>query len=243
MREMASALPPKFKTLWRHCSALSDNHYWVGERGLGDATLEDDMRAAAHVVHGGMLQKFRKSGREKPHRRFVRLTGGSLTLSGRRTPVELLWDKKGAEVVRADDEVYESCFQGGAKPEDPGCFQVILDKRMVFLLADTAEEKAIWVRGINALVGRNFGQLRRDDERLGAEVVPDEHGGDWVAVVDNEAGSVYLRDYASADEYWILSDRRDERADVRAERAAHAAHATRPQGCERRAEPAPSWGV
>lgn len=140
-------LPSKFKTLWQHCSALSNANYWVSVDGLGNAELEDDMRSAAHVVHGGMLHKFRKSGREKPHRRFVRATGGTTAPDGRRSPVVLQWDKKAAPVVRADEQVYESCFQGGPAPDAPGCFQVILDKRMVFLVADSAEEKQIWVLG------------------------------------------------------------------------------------------------
>ncbi|KOO21161.1 hypothetical protein Ctob_000092 [Chrysochromulina tobinii] len=144
-------LPSKFKTLWQHCSALSNANYWVSVDGLGNAELEDDMRSAAHVVHGGMLHKFRKSGREKPHRRFVRATGGTTAPDGRRSPVVLQWDKKAAPVVRADEQVYESCFQGGPAPDAPGCFQVILDKRMVFLVADSAEEKQIWVLGAAGL--------------------------------------------------------------------------------------------
>ena len=138
-----AGLPSRFKTLWRHCAALSDSRYAVAD-GLADSELEDNMRAAAHVAHGGMLHKFRKSGREKPHRRLVRVSGGTAALNGLRSPVELHWDKKSAPIVRADEEVYESCFQGGTASDEAGCFQVILDKRMVFLVAETPDEKAIW---------------------------------------------------------------------------------------------------
>lgn len=223
--DTGSSLPAKFKTLWRHCATLDDPHYWVSPDGLNDRELEDNMRAAAHVTHGGMLHKFRKSGREKPHRRFVRMTGGTTMLNGKRMPAELLWDKKGAPVVRADEEVYESCFQGGQAPDGPGCFQVILEKRMVFLVADTVEEKSIWVRGINALVMRGIGQLQRDDERLGAEVAPDGPG-DWIAVLDNETGAVYLRDYTTTDEFWIISDRL-EQASSHLPPSSHVLHAPR----------------
>ena len=200
-------LPLYFQTLRRHCASLADDTHWrVNE--LGDAELEGNLRAAAHVTHGGMLHKFRKSGREKPHRRFVRVVGGTSSLSGRQLQAQLMWDKKSSVIVRADTEVYESCFQGEAAPDGPGCFQVILDKRMLFLVADTEEEKEVWVRGINAVVAQGIGQLQRDDERLGAEVATEE-SGDWVAVVDQATGCVYVRNYGSAvlDEYWIQSNR------------------------------------
>ena len=180
--EHTSTLPLYFQTLRRHCASLADDKHWR-VLNLGDTELEGNLRAAAHVTHGGMLQKFRKSGREKPHRRFVRVIGGMSSLSGRRLQPQLMWDKKSSAIVRADKEVYESCFQGEAAPDGPGCFQVILDKRMLFLVADTDEEKEVWVRGINAVVAHGIGQLQRDDERLGAEVATEETG-EWVAVTD-----------------------------------------------------------
>ena len=174
---------------------------------LNDPELEADMRAAAFVSHGGMLQKWRKAGREKPHRRFVRVACGMSSSSGRRLQVELHWDKKSDVVVRADDEIYESCFQGDGSPT-PNAFQVILAKRMLFLVADSKEEQAFWVTGINAIACKGINQLQRDDERLGAEV--EQH--DIVAVHDSRTGSVYLRDFThdnigTATEYWIMSSR------------------------------------
>ena len=149
---MERPLPTRFQELWRHCAVLCDERYWVTDT-LGDPELESSMRAAAFVLHGGMLQKFRKSGREKPHRRFVRVECGTSSLSGRRLQIMLHWDKKSGVIVRADDEVYEKCFQGdGGNLEQPGAFQVILDKRMLFLVADTSEERSQWVEGINAIV-------------------------------------------------------------------------------------------
>ena len=108
---MAMGLPPRFQELWRHCAALCDEEYWE-VASLGNEQLEGQMRAAAFVLHGGMLQKFRKSGREKPHRRFVRVESGLPGLSGRQLKVMLHWDKKSGAIVRADDEVWDKCFQG-----------------------------------------------------------------------------------------------------------------------------------
>ena len=77
---MSATLPVHFQTLARHCASLSDEQYWEVET-LGDPELEEQLRAAAHVTHGGSLHKFRKSGREKPHRRFVRVASSA---AGRR---------------------------------------------------------------------------------------------------------------------------------------------------------------
>ena len=101
------------------------------------------MRAAAVVSRGGQLSKWRKAGREKPHRRFVRVACGASSTSGRRLQVVLHWDKKAEEVVRADEEVYDKCFQGDAPTNAPGAFQVILTKRMLFLVAESVEEVRI----------------------------------------------------------------------------------------------------
>lgn len=183
---MSATLPVHFQTLARHCASLSDEQYWEVET-LGDPELEEQLRAAAHVTHGGSLHKFRKSGRERPHRRFVRVQCGTSSLSGRRLQTVLHWDKKSAPIVRADEDIYQSCFQGEETPSQPGCFQVILDKRMLFLVADTTEERRLWVLGINAIVSKGVDQLQRDDERLGAEIAVDE-GTEWVAVHDTRSG-------------------------------------------------------
>ena len=136
----AMGLPPRFEELWRHCAVLCEDNYWVAA-SLGDEELEQKMRAAAFVLRGSMLQKFRKSGRERPHLRYVRAEYGapSSMVNGNRQ-VLLHWDKKSAVLVRADDEVYQSCFQGDGTPDAPGCFQVILDKRMLFLVAESPDD-------------------------------------------------------------------------------------------------------
>ena len=41
-------------------------------------------------------------------------------LAGVSDKIEVLWEKKRAKMVRADAEVYDSCFQGETKP-DPEC--------------------------------------------------------------------------------------------------------------------------
>ena len=131
-----------FRELQRHCTALSEDGYWEDD-SLGDIDLEADMRAAAFVIHGGTLQKWRKHGREKPHRRFVRIscTGGGSSLSAPRPQSVLRWDHKSDYVIRADNEVYESCFQGEtAANVSSNAFQIILAKRMLFMVADSADE-------------------------------------------------------------------------------------------------------
>ena len=98
---MTQTLPARFQELWRHCAVLCDEHYFEAE-GLDDGERESEMRAAAYVLHGAMLQKFRKSGRERPHRRFLRVECSTSSLSGRRQKPMLHWDKKSGEIVRAD---------------------------------------------------------------------------------------------------------------------------------------------
>ena len=99
-RKMAQPLlPVRFQELHRHCAALRDEHYWLAD-GLGDPDLEAQMRAAAFVCHGSYLHKWRKEGRGRPHRRFVRVSCGASSLSGRRLTTLLHWDKRSEEVVR-----------------------------------------------------------------------------------------------------------------------------------------------
>ena len=107
-------LPRKFQELLRHCEALCDEHYCprhthharrdrlpsrltavrLGSpvncadvtESLGNHELEAEVRAAAFVTRGGMLQKWRKAGREKPYHRYIKITAGRSSLSGRRAP-------------------------------------------------------------------------------------------------------------------------------------------------------------
>ena len=101
----------------------------TGSHSLQDEALEFRLQAVAFVSHGAFLHKFRKSGREKLHRRFVKVTGEGLCI--------LHWEKKSAAAVRADAEVYESCFQGADLLDEGTCFQVILEKRMLFFQAES----------------------------------------------------------------------------------------------------------
>ena len=160
------ALPPDFVNLrTRLGPVLGADEYWaVG--ALENEELEYYLQAAAFVAHGSQLLKYRKGGREKPHPRFVKVlpTGGG---SG----VELLWERKRARMVRADAEVYESCFQGA--PPDKECgFQVILDKRMLFFVAGNSMWRDFWVSGINALVSGEVKLLAAEMMPIKAEGVP-----------------------------------------------------------------------
>ena len=49
-------------------------------KSLGNHELEAEVRAAA-LLRGGMLQKWRKAGREKPYHRYIKLTAGRSSLS------------------------------------------------------------------------------------------------------------------------------------------------------------------
>ena len=203
-----ASLPPRFEELWRHCSALSDEAYWETD-GLGDRDLEADLRAAAMVLHGGKLSKFRKSGRERPHMRWVRVEKGVVAPS-KRVQTVLHWDKKSGVVVRADGEVYESCFQGDGAPDQPGSFQVILDKRMLFFVAESPAERDVWVSGINAIASKGIDALQRDDERLGAEAHSSGAAADTLVLRDAKSGCVYLREFGKGSalvEHWIMSSR------------------------------------
>ena len=137
-------LPKEFEALRQRTLALQEEEYWVAH-SLEDEALEFRLQAVAFVSHGAFLHKFRKSGREKPHRRFVKVTGGEGLCI-------LHWEKKSAAVVRADAEVYESCFQGVDLLDEGTCFQVILEKRMLFFQAESPEELQLWVSGVNAIV-------------------------------------------------------------------------------------------
>jgi hypothetical protein len=66
-------LPGEFVALRRRLGpALAADEYWaVG--GLDNEELEYYLQAAAFVIHGNHLLKFRKGGREKPHTRFVKV--------------------------------------------------------------------------------------------------------------------------------------------------------------------------
>ena len=91
MKSSTASLPMRFQELWQHCAALNDEAYWETE-GFGDPELEADLRAAAIVMRGGKLHKFRKSGRDKPHQRWVHVAKGIFPPS-RRVQAVLHWEE------------------------------------------------------------------------------------------------------------------------------------------------------
>ena len=115
--ESTVPLPKEFEELRQRTLALQEEEYWVAH-SLQDEALEFRLQAVAFVSHGAFLHKFRKSGREKPHRRFVKVTGGEGLCI-------LHWEKKSAAVVRADAEVREllpgrrPARRGHVLPGDP----------------------------------------------------------------------------------------------------------------------------
>ena len=84
--ESTVPLPKEFEELRQRTLALQEEEYWVAH-SLQDEALEVRLQAVAVVSHGAFLHKFRKSGREKPHRRFVKVTGGEgcASCTGRRS--------------------------------------------------------------------------------------------------------------------------------------------------------------
>ena len=174
--ESTVPLPKEFEELRQRTLALQEEEYWVAH-SLQDEALEFRLQAVAFVSHGAFLHKFRKSGREKPHRRFVKVTGGEGLCI-------LHWEKKSAAVVRADAEVYESCFQGVDLLDEGTCFQVILEKRMLFFQAESPEELQLWVSGVNAIVTGEAVILA--EEALGGTGLTSSQ---WLAVQDVATGT------------------------------------------------------
>ena len=119
-RGRSAALPEGFAALLKRTASLQNEEYWATD-AIDDPMIEGRLRAAAFVFQGDELFKYRKNGRDKPHRRFVKVMHGQ-------KGAELLWDKSkgGAKelVVRADGEIYESCFQGAKIDNPDAMFQV-----------------------------------------------------------------------------------------------------------------------
>ena len=142
-------LPPEFVELRQKTAALQEEEYWVVD-DLGDSALQYRMQAAATVAEGAQLRKYRKGGKVEPRKCYVKVvgvTGGAMLMwiSGRQRKTE--------PIVRADAELFESCFRGDCETiERDLCFQVILQKRMLFFCARSEAERGQWVSGINAVV-------------------------------------------------------------------------------------------
>ncbi len=202
LRNSGDMLPLSFQMILQNCRALAGDSYWQVE-GLDDEDLEASLRAAAFVFRGGELMKYQKSGRGKPHKRVFRVASGP---SGK---IHLAWDTRKEDIVRADANVYASCFQGDRPPDAAGSFQLILALRMLFVVAESAAERDNWVVGINAVVGNGVRRVHRDDEPKNFEVGSvGRDGSAWVAVQDERTGSVHMRDFgASGAELWLKSTR------------------------------------
>ena len=147
-----AALPAEFVTLRGQSAALQAEEFWPVDE-LSDEMLQLQLQAAADAVEGVQLRKYRKSGKVEPRRCHVRVQqSGDETL--------LFWQSGGGNkpwkserVLRADAEVFETCFRGDANAITDSCvLQVILEKRMLFFSAAGAEQREVVVGGINALV-------------------------------------------------------------------------------------------
>ena len=213
--ESTVPLPKEFEELRQRTLALQEEEYWVAH-SLQDEALEFRLQAVAFVSHGAFLHKFRKSGREKPHRRFVKVTGGEGLCI-------LHWEKKSAAVVRADAEVYESCFQGVDLLDEGTCFQVILEKRMLFFQAESPEELQLWVSGVNAIVTGEAVILA--EEALGGTGLTSSQ---WLAVQDVATGGTYYYNAVTKEKTWINSTRSLRTSTAPAPYGAAAAYAAAP---------------
>ena len=213
--ESTVPLPKEFEELRQRTLALQEEEYWVAH-SLQDEALEFRLQAVAFVSHGAFLHKFRKSGREKPHRRFVKVTGGEGLCI-------LHWEKKSAAVVRADAEVDESCFQGVDLLDERTCFQVILEKRMLFFQAESPEELQLWVSGVNAIVTGEAVILA--EEALGGTGLTSSQ---WLAVQDVATGGTYYYNAVTKEKTWINSTRSLRTSTAPAPYGAAAAYAAAP---------------
>jgi hypothetical protein len=121
------------------------------ERGMSvDDTrlLEQRLASAGAVTKGGTLVKF-VLGRRKRHERFVQAkgTGKEATLSWRGGAARILKTSGGGTWERGLQRE-----QRLSEEELRRCFQVVLDGKVLALMAASTAEKAMWVEGLNALV-------------------------------------------------------------------------------------------
>ena len=120
------------------------------ERGMSGAeqqSLEEKIIAAAMCVKGAALTKF-VIGRRKRHERHVRVTGVGKSAM-------LKWgDNNSGRLLRAEESLTlgQRREQRLSDEEFSRCFQVVLDGKVVALMAETRNDKLKWVAGLNAIV-------------------------------------------------------------------------------------------
>lgn len=113
------------------------------------AALESRLAAAGMVVRGGALVKF-VLGRRQRHERFFRVEGTGMA-------AKLIWgasrDKSG-RLLKASGVVAPTIRKEQRLSEDEfgRCFQVVLDGKVLAVMAPTKQEKLMWVNGLNAIV-------------------------------------------------------------------------------------------
>ena len=119
-------------------------------RGMAPAEqqqMEGRLNAAANVCKGGTLTKF-VIGRRRRHDRFFRVEGTG-------TLCRLVWSGNAHRVVRADALPGPGLQREQRLSDDElsRCFQLLLDGKIVALMAASRQEKQMWVDGINTVAG------------------------------------------------------------------------------------------
>ncbi|EOD35110.1 hypothetical protein EMIHUDRAFT_227891 [Emiliania huxleyi CCMP1516] len=193
--ETFEPLPPEFEALVGRRPDLQRLRFWT-VCDLGSADVEATLLAAAFVVRGGHLSKWRKGGRAGTHDRFIKVASKDGGAAG----AVLLWESKRGDIVRADDEIFTSCFEGTA--ETSQCFQVVLERRMLFFSAH-ASSRQRWCEGINCLASGRVRVLAATT-RAG-RATADSATPDYVVVQDCATGGVYAWNTRNEEANWIRS--------------------------------------
>ena len=193
--ETFEPLPPEFEALVGRRPDLQRLRFWT-VCDLGSADVEATLLAAAFVVRGGHLSKWRKGGRAGTHDRFIKVASKDGGAAG----AVLLWESKRGDIVRADEELFTSCFEGTA--ETSQCFQVVLERRMLFFSAH-ASSRQRWCEGINCLASGRVRVLAATT-RAG-RATADSATPDYVVVQDCATGGVYAWNTRNEEANWIRS--------------------------------------
>ena len=119
-------------------------------RGMAPAEqqqMEGRLNAATNVCKGGTLVKF-VIGRRRRHERFFHVEGTGMEC-------RLVWSGNAHRIVRAAALPGPGLQheQRLSNDELSRCFQLLLDGKIVALMAGSRQEKQMWVDGINTVTG------------------------------------------------------------------------------------------
>ena len=132
------------------------------EAGLEPAWVCERILAAAACVKGANLVKF-VIGRRRRHERYFRVEGVGLN-----SVPALRWGAGSSHcgrILHAEDKCVPGLQreQRLVEEEIGRCFQVVLDGKVLALMAPSRRDKQLWVAGLNAVAG---GLLPTSDSKI-----------------------------------------------------------------------------